>query len=387
MPVLSKPRDITLYNGDAFAVLPLLPAQSVRCCVTSPPYYGLRDYGVEGQLGLEATPDAYVESLVAVFRQVRRVLTDDGTVWLNLGDSYTAHGGSRNDLGGSGLKRNVTNEESRKRCLSDNKIYRAEATPNSRGSKQLLGIPWRVAFALQEDGWVLRQDIIWAKPNPMPESVKDRCTKAHEYLFLLAKRPRYYYDTEAVKEDALRAGHKPGGHKKVDASRRDHMRDTSIPVGTSRNRRSVWTVTPKPFKGAHFAVMPEALVEPCVLAGSSERGQCPACGAPWVRVVESQPKTQPYERGSKPSDNRAISGPQRQGPGSGALSVITKTTGWEPSCHCSPALAPVPDVILDPFAGAGTVGVVARRHGRKFIGIELNTGYCQLARERLEGSW
>lgn len=262
--------------GDVRESLRSLPDGSVRCVVTSPPYWGLRDYGHDGQIGLEQTPEKYVREMVGVFREVWRVLADDGTLWLNLGDSY-----------GSG--------------------------------KQLVGIPWRVAFALQADGWYLRQDIIWAKPNPMPESVTDRCTKAHEYVFLLTKQPRYYYDNAAVLEpfanggewlgrDANAAKVKAGGNK----DRGDKGARATTGNANGRNRRSIWTITTKPFKGAHFAVMPEALVEPCVLAGS-------AAG----------------------------------------------------------------DTVLDPFSGSGTVGVVALRHGRNYIGCELNPEYADLSRKRI----
>lgn len=246
--------------GDCLEVMKTLPEKSVQTCVTSPPYWGLRDYGVDGQLGLEKTPDEYVSKMVNVFREVRRVLKDDGTLWLNLGDSYT---GSANSGG-----------ETTRTCQSQ---------PNARGKnlpakhghnlkpKDLVGIPWRVAFALQADGWWLRQDIIWHKPNPMPESVTDRCTKAHEYIFLLSKAERYYYDADAVKEESC----KPSGvltlvssEGKAGTLRNDEGR---IHVSDGkRNRRSVWTVSTRPFKEVHFATYPPKLIEPCILAGSRE---------------------------------------------------------------------------------------------------------------------
>lgn len=254
-----------IKNGDALEVLKTLPDSSIHCCVTSPPYWGLRDYGHDGQIGLESTPEAYVERMVEVFREVRRVLRDDGTCWVNLGDSYSGNassGGKNSNEGGHAV--------------------RVVGVPTKRGNglkpKDLVGIPWRVAFALQADGWWLRQDIIWHKPNPMPESVRDRCTKAHEYVFLLTKSPRYYYDADAVSEAAARAGDRAGGSKY--SSDRAHSaigcRHTAETiagvVGSTRNRRSVWTVTPKPYKGAHFAVMPPDLVEPCIKAGCPEGG-------------------------------------------------------------------------------------------------------------------
>jgi DNA modification methylase len=294
--------------GDVTTRLNDISDASVQCVVTSPPYWGLRDYGHDEQIGLESTPEDYVARMVNVFREVRRVLVNDGTLWLNLGDSYNGAAPSRS--GANDYNDGRTNRE--KRFLGGG-VQRLKP-------KDLVGIPWRVAFALQADGWWLRQDIIWHKPNPMPESVTDRCTKAHEYVFLLTKSQRYFYDAEAINETAVYAG-KPqsfdtpyknaGRGSGKNAS--GNEKPGSLPIiYNTRNRRSVWTVSTKPFIGAHFAVMPEALAEPCVLAGS------------------------------KPND-----------------------------------------VILDPFAGSGTVGVVALKHNRNFIGIELNPTYAEIARERL----
>jgi DNA modification methylase len=238
---------VRVLRGDCLSLLLMLPAGSAHTCVTSPPYFGLRDYGVAGQIGLEETPAQYVAKLVEVFREVRRVLRDDGTLWLNLGDSYAGSSAQRkqSNIGsippGSGLK-----------------------------PKDLIGIPWLVALALRADGWYLRQDIIWAKPNPMPESVRDRCTKAHEYIFLLAKSERYYFDADAIAEPA-----NPKNHRDSATRRRDTPPGTNTDSGfangrhyNERNKRSVWTVTTKPFKGAHFATFPPDLIEPCILAGS-----------------------------------------------------------------------------------------------------------------------
>lgn len=336
--------------GDVRQRLAELPDCSVQCVVTSPPYWGLRDYGtalwdggeptcdhqgkpmatkaninrncgtgndvknatarefykdicgkcgatrIDLQIGLEQTPDEYVEQMVAVFREVRRVLKDDGTLWLNLGDSYSGSG--KGPAGNLGLK-----------------------------PKDLVGIPWRVAFALQADGWYLRQDIIWHKPNPMPESVRDRCTKAHEYIFLLSKSPKYYFDNEAIREpnaNPKRTNYKPGkrayaeGNTEQLPGNRTRRNDGfeayangKIPNG--RNKRSVWTVTTRPFKGAHFATFPPQLIEPCILAGSKEG-----------------------------------------------------------------------DLILDPFLGSGTVAVVAVKHGRRWVGCELNPAYAEIAKSRIE---
>jgi DNA modification methylase len=253
-----------MLGGDVRRMLVRLPAASVQCCVTSPPYFGLRDYGHERQIGVEPSPDDYVDALVDVFRAVQRVLRDDGTLWLNLGDSYNSgpSGGlSGSTLGGGQANQAQSNRSAGRKC---------QGRVTGLKHKDLIGIPWRVAFALQADGWYLRQDIIWHKPNPMPESVTDRCTKAHEYIFLLTKSDRYYFDAEAVKEpaaqpDRVRAD-RFGGNKYVEGVKHS---DGSVFTGSAqRNRRSVWTVTPKPFKGAHFATFPPALVEPCILAGS-----------------------------------------------------------------------------------------------------------------------
>jgi site-specific DNA-methyltransferase (adenine-specific) len=258
---------VTIQTGDCLAVMRGMADGSVNCCVTSPPYFGLRDYGHEGQIGLEPTPDAYVARLVEVFREARRVMREDGTLWLNLGDSYNAAG--RNGHGTRVGYKQGTNRAS---------ATGADACRPSVGTlkeKDLIGIPWRVAFALQADGWYLRQDIIWHKPNPMPESVTDRCTKAHEYVFLLAKRERYYYDHEAVKE----AGSEPPqvrpasrmGVKALDGLKSASPNMDRILDGT-RNKRSVWTVATRPYAEAHFATFPPDLIRPCILAG------CPVGG-------------------------------------------------------------------------------------------------------------
>jgi DNA modification methylase len=343
-----------VLRGDCRVVLAALPAASVHCVVTSPPYWGLRNYGFAEQIGLEATPKEYVDTLVDVFRAVRRVLREDGTVWVNLGDAFH--------------------------------------------DKQLVGIPWRVAFALQADGWYLRADIIWAKPNPMPESVRDRPTKAHDYVFLLTKSARYFYDAEAVRE---RTGHEtsweeygrltapgatwPSGGltKGAGAYKQNHC---THPAG--RNLRSVWTIATQAYAGAHFATFPEALVVPCVKAGTSERGCCAQCGAPWERVVERVIPLDPGRGASKLRDAnglsaRAASTAQRQ-LGQAYQNQLNehppKTTGWCPTCACAAEV--VPCTVLDPFAGSGTVVLVANRLGRHGIGIEANPAYGALSTQR-----
>jgi DNA modification methylase len=257
---------IKILKGDCLETLKSLDEQSINTCVTSPPYWGLRDYGVDGQLGLEDSPDKFVENLVEVFREVKRVLRDDGTVWLNLGDSYARTGGDSSKKG-----RHWDNREN-----NPNTGHNRYAKDIGLKQKDLVGIPWRVAFALQADGWYLRQDIIWHKPNPMPESVRDRCTKAHEYIFLLSKNPKYYYDNEAIKEDAKSAGKKSDGFKGRQGGAEYHATSGGIgseeKIYNKKNKRSVWTITTKPYKAAHFATFPTDLIEPCVLAGCPEGG-------------------------------------------------------------------------------------------------------------------
>jgi DNA modification methylase len=379
----------------------------VQTCITSPPYWGLRDYGVDGQLGLEETPDDFLSAMVDVFRSVWRVLRDDGTLWVNMGDSY-ATGGVRQ----SG--RNDADRRSEWGTFQDGE-WKEEHAGGDRTRldcrdglkpKDLCGMPWRLAFALQADGWYLRSDIIWSKPNPMPESVTDRPTKAHEYIFLLTKRPRYFYDADAIREkdsgvmpwggscepkrlDERGAG-KHGGSGMV----RQMSRDEKMKYyGNGRNRRTVWEIPTQPYSEAHFATFPEALVVPCVLAGTSEKGACPACGAPWVRVVErssgmpvdeSEGETQGRYKGGgiKATDTarrRKLSGARQAAHKS---QFPDRLIGWSEACDCEPA-DPVPCVVLDPFAGSGTTGKVAVELGREFIGVELNPEYADLAAKRI----
>ena len=301
--------------GDCRETLKQIPANFVQTCITSPPYYGLRNYQEEEQLGLEDTPEEYVENLVQVFREVRRVLKDSGTVWLNLGDSYamtSLRGGDKPHSGNVGAHKHYDNNHSIPRAT--------KKIPQGIKPKDLIGIPWRVAFALQADGWYLRQDIIWQKLNTMPESVTDRCTKAHEYIFLLSKNKKYYFDNEAIKEDCV------GKDERQWADTYDKVGsivqgDTNAGIkrtkryskdGTfKRNKRSVWTVNTKPYKKAHFATFPTDLITPCVLAGSGEG-----------------------------------------------------------------------DVVLDPFMGSGTTAAVAQHLGRRWLGCELNEEYTDMQKER-----
>ena len=372
-----------IYQGNVLKVLKTFPDESIHCCVTSPPYWGLRDYGLEGQLGLESTPEEYVEKMVEVFREVKRVLRKDGTLWLNLGDTYAGSGKAGN------------NPEYQKRHMQFGKIEIKERmgkpTPSKKiglKSKDLVGIPWMVAFALRADGWYLRQDIIWHKPNPMPESVKDRCTKAHEYIFLLSKSERYYYDSEAIKEPLKTKPHAPGNKLHPDKikgpnDRKGHSQwETSMDkvwgAGGKRNKRSVWTIPTKPFKEAHFAVFPPDLIEPCILAGTSPRA-CEICGAPWERVVEREPME------IKRSGRGVALGNYGKTAASGTMTkpATSVTTGWRPTCTCQNE-GKGRCIVLDPFMGSGTTGMVAAMHQRNFIGFELNPEYCKMAEKRIE---
>jgi DNA modification methylase len=310
-----------LYQGDVLEVLSKLPDGVANMCVTSPPYWGLRDYGVEGQLGLEPTPEEYVCRMVDVFKEVRRVLRDDGTLWLNIGDSYASSppGNTTKGVSGASTLHGINGASGAYReTLSQSVQTKRNTIVGDLKPKDLVGIPWMLAFALRADGWYLRSDIIWSKPNPMPESVTDRPTKAHEYLFLLSKRERYYYDADAIRE-AAEFGRREwvGGAEAVLAGVGiDGHRASSYVKGgdpsAGRNKRTVWTIATEPYPEAHFATFPTALVTPCVLAGCPEGG-----------------------------------------------------------------------TVLEPFAGSGTTLAVAKQLGRKSIGIELNAEYCGLAERRL----
>jgi len=363
-----------ILTGDCRETLKTLGEGTVQCVVTSPPYWGLRDYGADGQIGLEVTPDEYIAAMVEVFREVRRVLRDDGVCWLNLGDSYTSRG-----------------RDSRAPDMKDSKGDRENEsrppTPSGLKPKDLVGIPWRVAFALQADGWWLRQDIIWSKNNPMPEPVTDRCTRSHEYLFMLTKSERYFYDAEAIKEPLASPGAmSPFGTKHAHAQNAQFSHSGRVydagAVG-SRNKRSVWTVNPRPYDGAHFAVMPPMLVEPCVLAGTSEAGCCPTCGAPWERETERVGGTSGDNLGLREDAPRAgIRGSGLSGAPPSHMIGKTVTKGWAPTCQC-PEHTPVPCTVLDPFGGSGTVGMVSRWLGRDAVLCELNPEYVKLIEERV----
>jgi DNA modification methylase len=323
MQIFKNNNVASIMVGDCLQSISTMPDRSINCCVTSPPYYGLRDYGHAGQIGLEESPEIYIAKLVEVFREVRRTLTDDGTLWLNIGDSYASFRDGKatpDTTRGDDTGTAVPKGSARNRSAST-------FSGSSVKHKDLIGIPWMLAFALRADGWYLRQDIIWNKPNPMPESVRDRCTKSHEYIFLLSKSPKYHFDGAAIKEKAVggskgasasfkRTGSKRGVADVCPASPMPTHRENRPDVkydGDTRNRRSVWNVATRPYKGAHFAVFPQELIEPCILAG------CPADG-----------------------------------------------------------------VVLDPFGGSGTTAGVALKLGRNAVICELNPDYLPLMPDRIE---
>lgn len=413
---------VDIRIGDCLKLLRAMPDESVHMCVTSPPYFGLRDYNVAGQIGLEKSVGAHIAKLVEVFREVRRVLRKDGTLWVNYGDAYCS---------GTSTGRNPTSTKgAHVRASWSNRSQNQRSNPPGYKPKDRMMLPARLAIALQDDGWWLRDEIVWAKPNPMPSSVQDRTTPAHEMLYMFSKSRRYFYDAEAIKEPMADSSvqrltqpsisDQKGGDKQDqyeafglndrtgsrrpneivqglaarrggknenmrwdagEAHRRLNNQGEKMIAGEKwgarhegweavksslggRNKRSVWTIATEPFNGArlmrgasgedkiitdHFAVFPTALVEPCILAGTSQHGCCAACGAPWVRS----------SRGTNSQD----------------------TTGWSPICKCDASVLPC--IILDPFGGAGTTGLVADRLGRNAILIELNAAYCEMARRRI----
>lgn len=434
-----------VLQGDCREVLAGLPEQSVQCVVTSPPYWGLRDYGswfmqtiwgpIEsftpprknrhrwlvrikwrasernggikspdgkcwiGALGLEDTLDRFVANQVEVFLAVRRVLRDDGTLWLNMGDAYahlSSGGGGAVDVRTDG-RTTTPGDKVRGRMASVNSVS------GGIQPKNLLGQPWRLAFALQASGWYLRSDIIWHKPNPMPESVTDRPTKSHEYMFLMTKQPRYFYDADAVREPHTTLGPNIQEHKWNETSRHKVGDDPTfrtrpgsrppnyIGHALGRNLRTVWTIPTQPFAKAHFATFPERLPELCIKAGTSEKGCCPECGAGWVRLVEKERRpTRPglnckQERKMDSADASWHPAANRDNQ---RHMTDVRTVGWGAGCEgCTFPGAVIPCTVLDPYAGSGTTGVGAKALGRSFIGIELNPEYCEMARERIRNPW
>lgn len=457
-PFLNKTIVDDVING-----LKMLPEASVHCCVTSPPYYGLRDYGtaiwqggnpdcdhtgkpmrtckgvntntgtgndvkntekreiykqycekcgaarIDMQIGLEDTPEMYINRIVEVFREIRRVLRDDGTVWLNFGDSY-AGAGWRNNNDNPGAKQRT----SKGTTNISGVIIKTDCKP-----KDLIGIPWMVAFALRADGWYLRQDIIWHKPNPMPESVTDRCTKSHEYIFLLSKSRNYYYDKIAImqpiKDETIKRliqdvknqkgsyrqqGKTNGPMKAVISGRKDPDIDHTKGLnGTNfighknylnskgelihdevANKKSVWTVTTKPFKEAHFAVFPQNLIVDCIKAGTSEHGCCGVCGAPYRRMTEKEYKKHENWFG----DYQSVRNDRGKAGNSYNELIKSKTVGWKATCKCENNSDISPCVVLDPFMGSGTTHIVARKLYRNAVGIDIQKNYEPIRNKRIE---
>jgi len=447
---------ITVINADVLKALKSLPDGCVQTVITSPPYYLLRNYHVEGQLGLEKTPAEYIQNLVIVFRELKRVLRDDGTCWCNMGDSYAGSG--RGPTGKTGIqnaekRQGFTNNEDpagKRRNHTD--------APAGFKAKDLMGMPWALAFALRDDGWYLRTDIVWEKPNPMPESVKDRPTRSHEFIFLLTKSQKYFYDAEAIREPVSGGTHARGNYKgdlpktaapgkgikqnssfvkatwgqppkpnKQDTlgkatytgfnkrwkerknydnlcsgicgTARTHSGNSMGNFAPTRNKRDVWKIATQSRPEAHFASFPDELARICIKAGTSEYGCCPACGAPYARVLKKVASTMNI----RVRDNVKGIIDQKSGLGSrykaseeeiaeysyeknakceGEAAGFTETIGWRPTCSCQ-AGDPVPCVTLDPFMGRGTVALVSRSLGRSSIGIELNPEYVEISRLNL----
>ena len=374
--------------GDALDVLRSLEAESVDCCCTSPPYWGLRDYGVAGQIGLEATPEEYVARLVGIFAEVRRVLKPGGTCWVNLGDSYAREAAKGQHRPGDSGKQGYVYDRGGGRASAMMDCEAVGLKP-----KDLVGVPWRVAFALQADGWWLRNAIVWAKPNPMPESVTDRFSSTYEQVFLLAKAGRYWFDVDAVREPHSRDwSQEPWTHN----TRRDDLKANSLmsshggekvlsetfnPLG--KNPGDVWRIATQPTPYAHFATFPEALVERMVRAGCAPK-VCAECGEPWEHRVE---KTRTFESGSGRAGNLPA-GKQEAVQGGGETLDIRRgpclhveSLGYHAACGCEAEA--LPGVVLDPFLGSGTTTQVARKLGRRSIGIELNPEYEAVMRQRL----
>ena len=355
-------RHTQIIVGNVLTALRAIPDRTVQSCITSPPYWALRDYGgEEEQLGLESTPQGYVDNMVKVFDEVHRVLRDDGTLWLNLGDSYFGDSNVRNNT-----QERTSHETPTKRSAGGNK--RSAASVDGIKPKDLVGIPWMTAFALRNAGWYFRADIVWAKNVVMPEPVKDRPTSAHEFMFLFAKQRKYYYDQEAVREVAQ--GQKRGQ------------------PDIERNQRDVWNINPKPYKGAHFATFPTELVRGPIDASTSAKGACPECRAPWKRIVELV--------GGKTTGRGAASAAiaKKRGirPRGGANYIVASTDvarhvtkGWEPTCECGhPMEDNIPCIVLDCFGGSGTTAMVANAMGRDAVLCELNATYAEdVARPRI----
>ena len=412
-----------LYQADARGIP--LADESIHCVVTSPPYFGLRDYGVGGAIGLEATLEEYIDQIVTVFREVWRVLRPDGVAWVNLGDAYAGSGKGMNADGThSDGDKQATNIGSLAVPLKSKRIPRGQGrwgggdkpVPGLK-RKDLMGLPWHVAFALQADGWWLRSSIIWAKPNPMPESVRDRPTTAHEYVFLLTKRERYFFDSDAIREPLADASvarirqpsfpQQSGGSKdyrngtnpnrsvrqalenlkdKADKQRGHSRRHDGFndrwdamskeeQQAVGANARTVWTIAPQNYPGAHFATFPEELPRRCILAGASGHGVCAVCGAPWQRGIERTGHVNNREPAHVPHNSPTKTD------STGWAPVKKSSVEWQPTCaHVAPV---VPATVLDPFVGSGTTCAVAQSLGRRSVGLDLSQDYLALAVKRI----
>jgi DNA modification methylase len=371
---------IEIICGDALSSLKQVPDKVIQTCITSPPYWGLRDYGVKGQLGLEKNPAEYVEKIVEIAKEVRRVLRDDGTFWLNLGDTY--HGG------GGIWKPKPDPKDTKKGRINTDWRRKIEGLKN----KDLIGIPWRVAFALQEDGWYLRSDIIWSKKNPMPESTRDRPTKSHEYIFLLAKNSQYYYDRHAIMEEAVTKNTTDLGITDTSETqwngeniglKEHHEKYREDDESNRRNKRSVWEINTQPYPETHFAVYPTALIEPCILAGSADQA-CPVCRAPWKRIIKREETSKDEDTESwRTQENPGFGVRRPPEPNQPGAYYTGRTVGWEPTCDCEDNDGSASSIVLDPFTGSGTTGLVALQHRRWFLGIEISQEYCDLIKKRL----
>lgn len=360
-----------IINENCLLGLKDIPDNSIDCCVTSPPYYNLRDYGHEHQIGLEKTPEEYVEKMKLLFDEVKRVLKPSGTLWLNIGDSF-ASGKSRYSTKPNTLESKENGEAKYGKTMHGQRadFYYHPFIKD----KDLIGVPWMLAFALRNAGWYLRMDIIWNKPNPMPESVKDRPTKAHEYIFLMTKEPQYFYDYQAIQTETIGSEHDK--HSRVSRKRFPTDKVNGIrkegfyPMA---NKRSVWTVTTKPYNEAHFATFPEDLIEDCILAGCPEE-VCNKCGKPREKIIEMEDVLR--ERKNQYGDYRDVNGQPDQRK-EGAISKVVGLT----DCGCNAGFSA--GIVLDPFMGSGTTAVVAKKKGRNYVGFELNPDYLKIANERL----
>lgn len=409
-----------IINCDVIEVLRQLESNSIHCCITSPPYYGLRDYGTEGQIGLEPTPEEFIDKLISVFHEVYRVLRPDGTLWVNMGDSYFGSWGNYGGKNrGKGSQREIGNGSSVPNPAYDGlEAFRPPQTAkhSKYKPKDRMFIPHRLALALLDDGWYARDEIVWAKPSPMPESVTDRCTKAHEFVFMFSKQERYFYDKEAIQETSvskeMRKGFRGGdgtrytNNRSFDNSAESINGSGSLPQPNKRNKRSVWHVVSQGYPEAHFATFSPKLIEPMILAGTSTKGCCPECGSPAKRILNKTRKaTRPGEKtkikvpsgwdtskgshGTIHKDGRTKEPEYREVEEVGNRDpkrhcTITDTIGWEPTCKCGKELYQfLPCTVLDPFAGSGTTLAVSLQHGRNAIGIEINPEYCNLIRKRI----